>query len=210
MVHADMLAVDAAGGTINRLGTAGSRSKIHCVFGSSASQRSSCAADLKGRDSIHLPLSADHRLDPIALLGRIIYTPDLWAAARYHPADKNRARAAEFGREAFRILEWAAGHPALMPPVERVRRRARASAHRLDARYLLDGGQPAAAVRAWTRALALHPPTALARSNILASALLNLTGLGGRIYRAPAERPLSIRSMNIYLIAIRPIAPFVR
>ncbi|MBI3152564.1 MAG: hypothetical protein HYZ21_10550, partial [Chloroflexi bacterium] len=57
-------------------------------------------------------------------------------------------------------------------------RRARASAHRVDSRYLLDGGQPAKALSAWTRALLLHPPTALARMNILSSSILNLLGLG--------------------------------
>jgi hypothetical protein len=48
----------------------------------------------------------------------------------------------------------------------------------VDARYLLDGGQPAAALSAWTRALVIHPPTALKRMNIFVSAVLNLLGLG--------------------------------
>jgi hypothetical protein len=48
----------------------------------------------------------------------------------------------------------------------------------VDARYLLDGGQPAAALSAGMRVLFIHPLTALARLNILASALLNLFGLG--------------------------------
>jgi hypothetical protein len=58
-----------------------------------------------------------------------------------------------------------------------VERRARASANRFNARYLLDGGQPWSALTAWLRALFLHPPTALARLNILVSALLQLSGL---------------------------------
>ena len=101
-----------------------------------------------------------------------------WAAARYHAEAKNRAKAAEFGREAFRILDFAAQDATLAPTLAKVSRRARASANRVDARYLLDGGQPAAALSAWLRALFIHPPTALARLNILASALLNLFGLG--------------------------------
>jgi hypothetical protein len=48
----------------------------------------------------------------------------------------------------------------------------------VDARYLLDGGQPAAALSAWMRALLIHPPTALARMNLFVSAILNLFGLG--------------------------------
>jgi hypothetical protein len=45
-------------------------------------------------------------------------------------------------------------------------------------RYLLDGGQPAAAIFAWMRALSIHPPTALARMNLLISFLLGIIGLG--------------------------------
>jgi hypothetical protein len=65
----------------------------------------------------------------------------------------------------------------LAETVSGVERRARASAHRVDARYLLDGGQPWSALKAWARALFIHPPTALARLNILVSALLELGGL---------------------------------
>ncbi len=107
-----------------------------------------------------------------------------WAAARYHAEAKNRAKAAEFGREAFRILDYVEQDKDLAPVLAKVNRRARASAHRVDARYLLDGGKPAAALSAWTKALFIHPPTALARLNILVSATLNLLGLGrlrGRI-----------------------------
>jgi hypothetical protein len=48
----------------------------------------------------------------------------------------------------------------------------------VDARYLLDGGQPAAALHAWMRALFAHPPTALARMNIFVSSMLDAAGLG--------------------------------
>jgi hypothetical protein len=75
-----------------------------------------------------------------------------------------------------------------------VLRRARASAHRLDARYKLDGETPSAALVAWLRALWLHPPTALARLNILASAMLNLLGLGSireEVLRRRRDRLLS-------------------
>jgi len=120
----------------------------------------------------------DHHLwIRIARRGKILRVNQTWAAARYHPEAKNVAQAAAFGREAFRILDFAAQDEALAPVLAKVSRRARAAAHRVDSRYLLDGGQPAAALSAWTRALLLHPPTALARMNILASALLKLFGL---------------------------------
>jgi len=120
----------------------------------------------------------DHHLwIRIAQQGKILYVDQTWAAARYHAEAKNIAQAAEFGRDAFRILDFAIHDKTFAPILARVNRRARASAHRVDSRYLLDGGQPAAALSAWMRALFIHPLTALARLNILVSALLNLFGL---------------------------------
>ena len=120
----------------------------------------------------------DHHLwIRLAQQGRILHIPQVWSAARYHPQAKNRARAAEFGREAFRVLDWAKKQPGLAESVSRVKRRALASAHRYDARYLLDGGQPLSALKAWFRALFIHPPTALGRLNLFVSAVLILTGL---------------------------------
>jgi glycosyltransferase involved in cell wall biosynthesis len=121
----------------------------------------------------------DHHLwIRLAQLGSILHVPQTWAAARYHAEAKNRAKAAEFGRDAFRILEAATQEKTLAPILARISRRARASANRVDSRYLLDGGQSAAALAAWMRALFIHPPTALARLNILVSIFLNLFGLG--------------------------------
>jgi glycosyltransferase involved in cell wall biosynthesis len=121
----------------------------------------------------------DHHLwIRFAQLGRILHVHQTWSAARYHPEAKNRARALEFGKEAYRILEWVREDAVLAPILARVERRATASAHRINARYLLDGGRPAAALVAWTRALLIDPRVALARLNILASSVLNLLGLG--------------------------------
>ena len=109
---------------------------------------------------------------------KIVYVPQTWAAARFHPQAKNRNLAVEFPKEAFRILDWAKDQPGLSATMSRVRRRSLASAHRVNARYLLDGGQSAASLAAWTRALFIHPATALARLNLFGSALLNILGLG--------------------------------
>ena len=117
----------------------------------------------------------------------------VWAAARYHSGAKNRARAAEFGQEAFKILEWARRQDYFTSTLDRIDRRARASAHRLDARYLLDGDRPGAALAAWTRALFLHPPTALARLNIMASSILNLLGLAALRQAILDRRKASLR-----------------
>jgi len=113
----------------------------------------------------------------LALQGPILHVDETWAAARYHPEAKNLARPIEFSREAFRLLEEAARDERLAPILTGVNRRARASVQRVDARYQLDGGYPGKSLRAWFHALFIHPPTALARLNLLVSALLHLTGL---------------------------------
>lgn len=126
--------------------------------------------------SFHFML--DHHLwIRLAQQGPILHVPQVWSAARYHPQAKNRAKAAEFGREAFRVLDWAKTQPSLAESLAGIERRALASANRYDARYLLDGGQPLPALGAWFRALFIHPPTALARLNLFVSAVLEITGL---------------------------------
>ena len=182
LVHADLLAVDEHGRTINRLKY--KQSSLagllwFQIIGQPAVFMRRAAFERAGGLDPAFHFLLDHHLwIRIASQGQILHLPQTWAAARYHPQAKNRANAAQFGREAFRILDWVARDETLAPMLRRVSRRARASAHRVDARYLLDGEQPAASLRAWTRALFLHPATALARTNIFVSAWLNILGLG--------------------------------
>ena len=181
MVYGDMLAVDGEGQNINVLKykqlTLEDLLCFQIVGQPSVFFRRSALEKTGWLDpTFHFML--DHHLwIRLAQQGRILHIPQVWSAARYHPLAKNRARAAEFGREAFRVLDWAKKEPGLGDKVSKVKRRALASAHRYDARYLLDGGQTAAALGAWFRALFIHPPTALGRLNIFVSAVLVLTGL---------------------------------
>ena len=181
MVYGDMLAVDERGQTINILKYKQlSLEDLLCfqIIGQPAVFFRRAAFEKTGGLDTTFHFLLDHHLwIRFAQQGKILHVPQTWAAARYHAEAKNRAKAAEFGREAFRILDWAKSQPGLSEAVARVERRARASAHRVDARYLLDGGQSWSALKAWTRALFIHPPTALARLNIFVSALLNLSGL---------------------------------
>ena len=129
----------------------------------------------------------DHQLwIKLAQQGAMVHVDQTWASARYHLQAKNRAQAPGFAREAFRLLDWAEGEPSLSPVLKRVERRSKAAVQRVNARYLLDDGQSGAALQAWWRALLIHPPTALARLNLLGSALLNLAGLGA-VRRAVLE-----------------------
>ncbi|WKZ36428.1 MAG: glycosyltransferase family 2 protein [Anaerolineales bacterium] len=182
-VYGNMLAVDAHGKTFNIMKYKQLTIEDFLCFqiiGQPAvfMRRSTLQQTGRLHPTFHFLL--DHLLwIQLAQRGRILHIPQIWSAARYHADAKNRAKAAEFGREAFRILETVAKDESLAPILSKVTRRARASAHRVDARYLLDGGQSVAALSAWMRALFIHPPTALARMNIFMSAVLNLLGLGG-------------------------------
>jgi len=181
LVYGNMLAVDADGRTFNALTYKQlTLEDLLCfqIIGQPAVFMRRAALQTAGGLDPAFHFLLDHHLwIRIAQRGSILHVNQTWAAARYHAEAKNIAKAAEFGREAFRILNFAAQDATLAPALAKVSRRARASANRVDSRYLLDGGQPAAALSAWIRSLALHPPTALARLNILASILLNLLGL---------------------------------
>jgi hypothetical protein len=182
LVYGDMLAVDENGKTFNTLNykqlTLEDLLCFQIIGQPAVFMRRSALQAAGGLDpTFHFML--DHHLwIRIAQQGKILHADQTWSAARYHAEAKNIAKAAEFGRDAFRILDAVAQDENLAPTLAKVNRRARASANRVDARYLLDGGQPAAALSAWMRALFLHPPTALARMNIFVSAILNLFGLG--------------------------------
>jgi glycosyltransferase involved in cell wall biosynthesis len=181
MVYGDMLAVDGDRQTINVLKYKQlSLQDLLCfqIIGQPSVFFRRSALEKTGLLDTSFHFMLDHHLwIRLAQQGRILYVPQVWSAARYHAQAKNRARAAEFGREAFRVLDWAKTQPVLAEVVSGVERRALASANRYDARYLLDGGQPVSALGAWFRALFFHPPTALARLNILISAILELMGL---------------------------------
>src|SRR5919108_250282 len=181
MLYGDMLAVDGEGQTINVLKYKQlSLEDLLCfqIIGQPSVFFRRSALEKTGLLDPSFHFMLDHHLwIRLAQQGRILHIPQIWSAARYHEEAKNRARAAEFGREAFRVLDWAKSQPDLAETVSGLERRARASAYRYNARYLLDGGQPASALGSWFRALFLHPPTALVRLNILISAILELFGL---------------------------------
>jgi glycosyltransferase involved in cell wall biosynthesis len=181
LVYGDMLAVDENGDTFNMLKYRQiTLQDLLCfqIIGQPAVFFRRSVLEKAGLLDSTFHFLLDHHLwIRIAQHGRILHADQTWAAARYHAEAKNRAKAAEFGREAFRILAWAEGQPGLGEAIRPVERRARASAHRVDARYRLDAGQSASALKSWMRALFIHPPTALARLNIFGSSMLNLIGL---------------------------------
>ena len=92
-----------------------------------------------------------------ARLGPIQHVPSLWAAARHHASAKNVSQAPGFGAETLRLLDWIKIQPDLVEMFEHNRRKIQAGAYRLNARYLLDGGQPGAALKSYWRALLDDP-----------------------------------------------------
>jgi len=121
----------------------------------------------------------DHHLwIRMARLAPIRHVPVIWAAARHHPGAKNVKAAAAFGEETLRILAWMQQQPDLGPSIAADRGRYWAGAQRLNARYLLDGGQPGPALRAYARALRGNPRFALQHWHRMIYALLSLAGLG--------------------------------
>jgi hypothetical protein len=131
-------------------------------------------------ESYHFML--DHQLWlRLAAVAPLAHVPALWAAARAHPAAKNVAQAARFAAEIDRVAAWLEHEPRFAPPSAAAARRRAGGAARLAARYLLDGGQPAAALRRYGRALRLDPAYALAHRARILYALLALVGLGGAV-----------------------------
>jgi glycosyltransferase involved in cell wall biosynthesis len=182
LVYGDTRAVDADDHTFNILRYRQlSLDDLLCyeIIGQPAVFMRRSAFESAGGLDLSYHYMLDHQLwIKIAQLGELVHVEEQWAAARYHPNAKNRAQATGFAREAFRLREWMQSQPGLEPALRRVGRRAEAAVQRVNARYLLDDGQSWQALKAWGRALWLHPPTALRRLNLFTSALLNLLGLG--------------------------------
>ncbi|MBL8100359.1 MAG: glycosyltransferase [Anaerolineales bacterium] len=181
LVYGNMLAVDENGKTFNTLNykqlTLEDLICFQIIGQPAVFFRKSALQKTKGLNlDFHFLL--DHLFwIEITQHGKMLHVNQTWSAARYHAEAKNRAKAAEFGAEAFRILDFVKQDKNLAPIFEKVKKRAFASAHRVNARYLLDGGLPAKALSAWFQALTIHPPTALSRMNIFVSSILNILGL---------------------------------
>ena len=149
----------------------------------------------------HLDLSYHFLLDHhfwlrLAALGPIRHVPQILAAARHHPAAKNVAQAARFGAEARRIAEWLPTCPALADQAQQYAHQIRAGAYRLSARYLLDGDQPAAALRDYFQAFLASPAFTLEEANRILFAALSLP-LGSRRLRRLYDRRRAQRTLEL-------------
>lgn len=105
------------------------------------------------------------------------YIPNLWARAHYHEGCKNLAQAAEFGKEAWRIVEWMKSTPDFEPYLKGNLRKVQAGAERLNAFYLLDAKEYSVSFRSYWRSLWLNPAAVLPEWYRMVYALLAPLGL---------------------------------
>lgn len=120
----------------------------------------------------------------IAAQAEMAYVNETWAAARHHPAAKNVAQASGFGLEAYKLLEWAKTRPEMASRIRANPKRVWGGAHRLHARYLLDGGEAWESLKTYWKAFKTDPKYALKHWHRILYALLSVVGLNwlGKIY----------------------------
>ena len=100
----------------------------------------------------------DHQLWlRMGLEAGIRYVPGLWAGAHYHEGCKNLAQAAEFGKEAFRIVDWMENSAEFKEPLAVLAPSVKAGAERINAFYLLDAKEYKASFRSYWQGFLLAP-----------------------------------------------------
>jgi tetratricopeptide (TPR) repeat protein len=107
----------------------------------------------------------------------IVYTPQTWAAARYHDQAKNRTRGAAYGQEARRLIADLNSRPEFSEFIQADEKHILAGVERFDGFYLTDAGQPWEALRSYGRAFRLYPKAAAQDWKHILLAILSLLGL---------------------------------
>lgn len=134
--------------------------------------------DQAGLLDLNLHYMLDHHLWlRLARLAPIQHTPVFLAAARHHPGAKNVSQAPGFGRETLKLLDWMKKDPQFSGLFNRKRHRIEGGAYRLNARYLLDGGQPGPALKWYGKSFLASPRYALRHWHRMLYALISLLGL---------------------------------
>jgi glycosyltransferase involved in cell wall biosynthesis len=113
----------------------------------------------------------------MALKAPIVYSPQTWAAARYHDQAKNRTRGASYGQEARRLIADLKSRPEFSEFIQSDGKCIMAGVERFDAFYLADAGRPWESLRSYGRAFRLCPKTAAQDWKHVLLAFLSLLGL---------------------------------
>jgi glycosyltransferase involved in cell wall biosynthesis len=100
----------------------------------------------------------DHQLwIRLASIGAMTYVPQLWASAHYHEDCKNLKQAAEFGKEALRIVKWMPTQLVLLETFKIHQKEIVAGANRINGFYLLDAKEYRKAFKAYWKSFCLDP-----------------------------------------------------
>ncbi|MEA2007832.1 MAG: glycosyltransferase family 2 protein [Chloroflexota bacterium] len=100
----------------------------------------------------------DHHLwIRMAREAEIVHRARTWAVSRYHADAKNVYMADKCGEEAYRILAWAESQSDLATILREDSRCIWAGAHKINARYLLDGGMAWPAFKGYIKAAVTCP-----------------------------------------------------
>lgn len=181
LVYGDVLSVDAAGKPFNLQSfqpfTLPDLMSFHIISQPAVFIRRSILDQAGLLDTSYHCLLDHHLWLRIARLAPMVYIPETLAAARYHSEAKNLARTADFGREAFRIVDWLQTAPEFSTIFAQHKTAILGGANRFDAFYLLDGGQYRPALRAYGRAFRYSPMAALQDWHRIIYAFLALLGL---------------------------------
>ncbi len=191
-VYGDVLALNAAGDAINHMRYQQMKladlMKFNIIGQSSVFINRSLLEQAGFLDLSYQYLLDHHLWLRLAQKAAIFYLPELLSAAHFHSQSKNVARAGEFGQEAYRIVEWMRENPSLKEIFEQNQAQILAGAHRINARYLLDGGQPWPAFVAYMKCMKTHFTTAMTEWPRILFSLAASAGLGKLKYLHPRWR----------------------
>lgn len=192
MVFSDVDSIDASGQLINRMRFGPRTLQDLMAFKIISQPGVFMRRDLLEKagyldTSFHLLL--DHHLWlRMALHAPLVFVSGApFAAARFHAQAKNVAQASAFGREAYRLAQWLEETPEYREWMAAGRRKVWAGAHRLNAFYLLDGGQPGQALKAYWKGFWTYPAAVMPDWYRILYAIFNPLGLDG-LRRAYLER----------------------
>jgi glycosyltransferase involved in cell wall biosynthesis len=194
LVYGDVLAVDGNGRTINTLRYRDWKLvDLMCfnIIGQPAVFFRKELFDRAGQLDTHYHCMLDHQLWlRMAGLAPIHYVPELWAAARFHAAAKNIAQAPEFGREAYEVLSWMRSQAGLADLYQQAQAKIWAGVHRINGRYLSEGGLPGKALRSYGKSFLAYPPTAIQDWKRIVFTVASLFGFSqiGPVYRRYQQR----------------------
>lgn len=181
MVYGDVIAVDENDRILNRMRIGDWQLKDLMEFkiiNQPAVFMSRKALESSGYLDLDYHYLLDHQLWlKVASQGRMVHALEVWAAGRFHSAAKNVAGAANFGAEAYRMIEWMKLTQPYASIAQGKWNRVNAGAHRINARYLLDAGKPLESFGAYWDGMIAYPPAILPEIHRMAYSLLSMAGL---------------------------------